>query len=100
MERSLSFQTRILSSPNSSGLRFSGGVLDFDVHAIQTRSETHGNPLERVRCFGARINALPSYFDPEVSYKNALTPLFGMTHTSFRAVLCSIDHYTGGILKR
>ena len=28
MERSLSFQTRILSSPNSSGLRFYGGVLD------------------------------------------------------------------------
>ena len=33
------FRTRILSPSNSSGLRFSGGVLDFDVQVIQTHTK-------------------------------------------------------------
>ena len=69
------FRTRILSPSNSSGLRFSGGVLDFGVQDIEIQRR---KPLQ----MGARINASPPCFDPEVSWKNLLMGVFEMTHTS------------------
>ena len=100
VKRDLSFKTRIRSSPNSSGLRFSGGVLDFDVRAIQRHPWTHGDPPDLLRFFGARMDATGLCFDPEVSKKKKLGGVSGTTHTSNRAMLWPFDHVQEGILKR
>ena len=80
VELSLSFILSILSSPNSSGLRFSGGVLDFDVRAVQRHPWTHGGPPDFLRFFGAKIYATKCCFDPEVSCQNLLLGVSGLTH--------------------
>ena len=49
VELDLSFQMRIVSPSDSPGLRFSGGVLDFGVQAMQTRPGAHGDPPGMVR---------------------------------------------------